>query len=113
MHSRIMKVGCLTLLTALAIVAVPSADDDQPRGPFEHVLLISIDGMHQIDLEKYVAAHPYSALAELTENGRMYTNASAMSAAKPRSANAAFCAAVCPPSRALNPSGGDSPSITR
>jgi predicted AlkP superfamily pyrophosphatase or phosphodiesterase len=77
MHSRIMKVGCLTLLTALAIVAVPSADD-QPRGSFEHVLLISIDGLHAQDLDWYLQSPPDgSALAWLSANGRTYTNASA------------------------------------
>src|SRR5436190_24398869 len=78
MNSRIMKVGCVSLLTALAFVAVPSADDEQPRGPFEHVLLISIDGLHAQDLDWYLQSPPDgSALAWLSANGRTYTNASA------------------------------------
>jgi hypothetical protein len=40
-----------------------------------HVLLISIDGMHQSDLDWYVANHPNSALARLTHTGAEYTNA--------------------------------------
>ena len=40
-----------------------------------HVLLISIDGMHQSDLDWYVANHPASALAQLTHSGAEYTNA--------------------------------------
>ncbi|MGN6162527.1 MAG: alkaline phosphatase family protein, partial [Marmoricola sp.] len=40
-----------------------------------HVLLISIDGMHQSDLAWYVAKHPSSTLAKLTHHGLQFTNA--------------------------------------
>jgi hypothetical protein len=40
-----------------------------------HVLLISVDGMHQSDLDWYVATHPSSTLAKLTHTGAEYTNA--------------------------------------
>lgn len=43
----------------------------------EHVLLLSIDGMHQSDLTDYVAAHPDSALAKLAARGAQYTGAQA------------------------------------
>ena len=77
MNSRIAQVGCLTMAAALAVVAVPTADD-QPRGPFEHVLLISIDGLHAQDATWYLANPPDgSALAYLSSHGRTYTNASA------------------------------------
>ncbi len=42
---------------------------------YQHVLLISIDGMHSIDLANYVAAHPSSALATLAKTGVAYTGA--------------------------------------
>jgi hypothetical protein len=42
----------------------------------EHVLLISVDGLHALDLSNYVAAHPDSALAQLSKHGYTYTNAS-------------------------------------
>src|SRR5215467_5051199 len=42
----------------------------------KHVLLISVDGMHQSDLDLYVANHPSSTFAKLT-HGSEYTNASA------------------------------------
>ena len=35
----------------------------------QHVLLISVDGLHQSDLEWYVANHPGSELAKLTAGG--------------------------------------------
>jgi hypothetical protein len=55
-------------------VAAPlkSAPTGQPR----HVLLLSVDGMHQSDLEWYVATHPNSALAHLVSAGTQYTHAS-------------------------------------
>ncbi len=40
-----------------------------------HVLLISVDGMHQSDLEWYVANHPNSELARLASGGAEYDNA--------------------------------------
>jgi hypothetical protein len=39
-----------------------------------HVLLISVDGLHALDLSNYVAAHPGSALAALSQHGVTYTN---------------------------------------
>jgi hypothetical protein len=41
----------------------------------KHVLLISVDGMHQSDLHWYVAHHPSSTLANLTHRGVEFTNA--------------------------------------
>ncbi|GAB2443855.1 alkaline phosphatase family protein [Nocardia tengchongensis] len=41
----------------------------------KHVLLISVDGLHQADLAWYVEQHPNSALANLAGNGEQYTNA--------------------------------------
>jgi len=42
----------------------------------KHVLLISIDGLHEIDLTNFVKANPDSALAKLAAHGTHYTNAS-------------------------------------
>ncbi|HWK43842.1 MAG TPA: alkaline phosphatase family protein [Stellaceae bacterium] len=43
----------------------------------EHVLLITIAGMHQVDLDRYVAANPASTLAQLVGRGTSYTAAQA------------------------------------
>lgn len=43
--------------------------------PNRHVLLVSLDGFHEIDLAKYVEAHPQSALAKLGRHGVTYTQA--------------------------------------
>ncbi len=43
--------------------------------PATRVLLLNIEGMHALDLSLWVAAHPNSALAELSRRGVTYTNA--------------------------------------
>ena len=50
-------------------------DDHGDHGDIKHVLLITVDGMHQSDLDWYVANHPSSTLAKLTHSGSEYTNA--------------------------------------
>jgi hypothetical protein len=40
----------------------------------QHVLLISVDGMHQSDLNWYIANHPGSELAKLASGGAEFTN---------------------------------------
>jgi predicted AlkP superfamily pyrophosphatase or phosphodiesterase len=41
----------------------------------KHVLLISVDGMHALDVANYVQKHPNSALAQLAQTGITYSNA--------------------------------------
>ncbi|HEX8975628.1 MAG TPA: hypothetical protein VF781_03865, partial [Solirubrobacteraceae bacterium] len=41
----------------------------------QHVLLLSVDGLHQSDLSWYVKNHPGSALAHLAHLGMNYTQA--------------------------------------
>ena len=45
----------------------------------KHVLLISVDGLHALDLSNYVATHPDSTLADLSRHGITYTNNSTSS----------------------------------
>jgi len=53
-----------------------AADDELGKGrEIKHVLLISVDGLHALDVANYVASHPNSALAELAEHGVTYSNA--------------------------------------
>jgi Type I phosphodiesterase / nucleotide pyrophosphatase len=59
-----------TMLASSAATAQPS----HPSG-IRHVLLISVDGMHQSDLDWYVATHPNSELARLATGGAEYTDA--------------------------------------
>ncbi len=46
-----------------------------PVAPYSHVLLISVDGMHGIDLQNYVSAHPTSTFAALANRGVVFQNA--------------------------------------
>src|SRR5437667_3740818 len=41
----------------------------------KHVILVSVDGLHALDVANYVAAHPDSALAALSTHGITYSNA--------------------------------------
>ncbi len=67
-------VAALTVASpALGAPALPAAP---ARGTVQHVLLISVDGMHQSDLAWYVRTHPGSqGFARLTAAGRSYSNA--------------------------------------
>ncbi|MCL1872326.1 MAG: alkaline phosphatase family protein [Promicromonosporaceae bacterium] len=60
--------------TAGASSASAAAHPAAP-GRSQHVLLVSVDGMHQSDLDWYVAKHPGSTLARLTHGGSEYTDA--------------------------------------
>ena len=46
-----------------------------PRSRVQHVLLLSVDGLHQSDLDWFVTKHPSSALAVLTHRGVEFTHA--------------------------------------
>jgi Type I phosphodiesterase / nucleotide pyrophosphatase len=46
-----------------------------PTAHTRHVLLLSVDGLHQSDLAWYVAAHPDSALGRLVAGGTEYKHA--------------------------------------
>lgn len=64
------------VLLAGAGVAPAMADGFKNHGsPSKHVLLISVDGLHQKDLDWYVSTHPGSALASLVDHGTSYTRA--------------------------------------
>jgi hypothetical protein len=72
------------LSTALALVVSLSsgvlaqpiqAASPSDGGGIDHVLLISVDGLHAIDLEKYIFVNPHSTLAALARRGVRYTNA--------------------------------------
>jgi hypothetical protein len=74
-----MKIAALTLTCVAALAAVLGAarDDQGNYDAARHVLLLSVDGLHAGDLERFVATHPDSALAWLSARGRTYTHATA------------------------------------
>jgi predicted AlkP superfamily pyrophosphatase or phosphodiesterase len=59
---------------ATAATAQPAAGNGHHKG-IQHVLLISVDGLHQQDLAWYVRTHPHSVPAALARRGVEYRNA--------------------------------------
>ena len=73
-HMCFSTAACVGLAATLVAQNYVNADDDPQMA---RVLLLSIDGLHAIDLDRFVASHPDSTLASLSGTGRTYTNASA------------------------------------
>jgi hypothetical protein len=76
-----MSVKLVPLSSSLAVLAILAgqsayADDDFHHSAGRHVLLVSIDGMHALDLQNCVAAKTCPNLAALTETGINYTRTS-------------------------------------
>jgi hypothetical protein len=57
-------------------VSAEQTRNTSTKPPVLHVLLISVDGMHALDLTNYVAGHPNSTFAFLQSQGVTYENAS-------------------------------------
>ena len=75
-HLLSTVVGASALLTAGSQTVRADHDDDAAVGrDYEHVLLISVDGMHAIDLANWVRNHPASNFAKLASHGIIYPNA--------------------------------------
>ncbi|HEV3390316.1 MAG TPA: alkaline phosphatase family protein [Solirubrobacteraceae bacterium] len=82
---RVMKLGAVSVIAAALVggsaAAVSAHSDHGDHGDHghrsrgvQHVLLISVDGMHQSDLDWYIANHPGSELAKLASGGAEFTN---------------------------------------
>ncbi len=61
------------LISAIVLLASIAQADSNKN--IKHVLLISVDGLHALDVANYVQSHPHSALAELSRHGVTYSNA--------------------------------------
>jgi len=68
LNIRLGVLAALVLASLCPITAVAQSN-------IKRVLLISVDGLHALDVANYVANHPNSALAELSRHGVTYTNA--------------------------------------
>ncbi|WP_030436803.1 alkaline phosphatase family protein [Actinoplanes subtropicus] len=68
-------VAGLAVLGLLAAAPADAAPSKAHPPNASHVLLLSIDGLHQQDLDWYVRTHPQSTLARLTASGTRYRNA--------------------------------------
>src|SRR5262252_5161609 len=62
-------------LAVAATLATATVIADEGHHHATHVILISVDGLHQADLDFYVGSHPNSTLAKLVNEGSSYVNA--------------------------------------
>jgi hypothetical protein len=70
-----MSIKLFAKIAIILAVMPPFAPAQNPRPKVERVLLISIDGMHALDLTRYIKDYPDSVLARLSQRGIIYTNA--------------------------------------
>ena len=75
MHFFRTLVSSLLAASLLALPVSANHQDHDGGKSVRHVLLISVDGLHALDVANYIEAHPNSALAELAEHGITYSNA--------------------------------------
>ena len=76
-RSRTRLVGALGAAGLMAGLVASAPAVAANEAPAQHVLLISVDGLHQSDLAWYVRTHRGSALARLVNTGAEFTNAHA------------------------------------
>jgi Type I phosphodiesterase / nucleotide pyrophosphatase len=73
---RFLFLGAMACLAvAVPVVASTARSEAAKSPPADHVLLISVDGLHQTDLAWYGKHHPNTALARLARQGVQFTNA--------------------------------------
>jgi arylsulfatase A-like enzyme len=65
----------LILAAAIGVFLIPVSARAAAAASAKHVVVISIDGLHQTDLDAYVATHSTSMLAKFVNEGATYTNA--------------------------------------
>jgi len=68
-----LKPRLLASLFGAAVLTAPAVQ--AATTPIQHVILISIDGMHAIDLTNFINANPTSTLAGLSAHAVIYPNA--------------------------------------
>jgi hypothetical protein len=67
---RLLMLVLLVAVVGTTAIRAASAKTAVEGGPAaRHVLLLSVDGLHQSDLAWYVDRHPSSALAKLVHRG--------------------------------------------
>lgn len=70
-----LRRSMFALLAVTAFASLLAVTAHAQSGKVQHVLLISVDGLHALDVANYVQNNPGSALAELSSHGITYTNA--------------------------------------
>src|SRR6266851_8440335 len=76
LKQRLLAVDMSIGLIGATFSAPARANDELGDGhKIKHVLLVSVDGLHALDVARFVESHPNSALAELSSHGVTYSNA--------------------------------------
>jgi hypothetical protein len=76
-RNRIRVAGACAVAVAAGALTVTGPRAAAHEASAKHVLLLSVDGLHQTDLAWYIDEHPTSALAALVRHGVEFTNAKA------------------------------------
>ena len=74
MTKKSITLFCLLVLS-LSMFAADRRDKKHGDDSIQHVLLISVDGLHSLDVGNYIWTHPSSAMAELASHAVIYTDA--------------------------------------
>src|SRR3954451_15911122 len=67
--------GAVSLALLLLLVGASLFGAEPASGKIHRVLLISVDGMHSLDMANYIKSYPQSALAQFAATGVNYTAA--------------------------------------
>jgi hypothetical protein len=72
---RLTRLAAAMSLAVSLFTIMAQALGMEREGEIKHVLLISVDGLHALDVARYVDSHPYSTMTQLTRHGITYSNA--------------------------------------
>jgi hypothetical protein len=73
--AHVFSSATLAVLLTVSVIALAFGDQELRTGKIHRVLLISIDGMHALDMANYIKSNPQSTLAQLAAGGVNYTAA--------------------------------------
>ena len=72
--SKLARPVALAVAASVALASLTAHAHDENHKA-KHVIVISVDGLHQSDLEHYIATHANSTLAKFVYEGASYSNA--------------------------------------
>jgi predicted AlkP superfamily pyrophosphatase or phosphodiesterase len=72
---RLNRLAAAMSLAVAQFTITAQAHGMEREDETKHVLLISVDGLHALDVARYVDSHPYSTITQLTRHGITYSNA--------------------------------------
>jgi hypothetical protein len=75
MAGFVLAAAVLAVTSTTASYGATARPSQTSADPAQHVLLISVDGLHQSDLRWWIQHHPDSVLARIADTGTQYTNA--------------------------------------